>query len=167
MAIFEYVGKKPRLGRACFVAENATIAGDVTLGDECSVWFGASLRAEVERIEVGARSNIQDNAVLHADSGFPCVVGEGVTIGHGVILHGSTVGSNCLIGMGSILLNGCVVQRDCLVGAGSLLTQGFAAPEGSLVVGSPAVVKRKLSKEEIEKIREGARHYLEFRAHYL
>lgn len=149
------------------MAENCTIVGEVTLEEGSSVWFGASLRAEVECIRIGKRSNVQDNCVVHTDFGFPCDIGDGVTIGHGAILHGATVGSNCLIGMGAILLNGSKIGRNCLVGAGALVPQGATMPENSLVVGSPAIAKRKLGDDEVLKLSQNADHYYSFRAEYL
>jgi carbonic anhydrase/acetyltransferase-like protein (isoleucine patch superfamily) len=162
-----YGGRSPRIAKDCFVAENATIVGGVDLGDGSSVWFGTSIRAELENIKIGIRSNVQDNCSVHTDSGFPCVVGDNVSIGHGAIVHGSTIGSNCLIGMGSILLNGSKIGNDCLIGAGSLIVQGTEIPEKTLVLGSPAKARRAVTDEEIQRISENARHYYEFRAAYL
>ena len=121
----------------------------------------------MERIRIGKRSNVQDNCTVHTDFGFPSEIGDGVTVGHGAILHGTTIGSNCLIGMGAILLNGSKVGNNCLVGAGSLVPQGVSIPDNSLVVGSPATPKRKLSDGEIKRISENAQHYYDFRAEYL
>jgi len=118
-------------------------------------------------VKMGSKSNIQDNCVVHTDGGFPCIIGDGVSIGHGVIIHGSIVDSNCLIGMGAILMNGSKLGMDCIVGAGSLVLQDVIIPERSLVVGSPASVKRKLTGAEIDKIRENAKHYCEFTMSYL
>lgn len=167
MAILVYNGAKPKIAKDCFVSETATIVGNVFLAEGSSVWFGASIRAEIESVRIGSRSNIQDNCVVHADYEYPCKIGEGVTVGHGAIVHGALVGSNCLVGMGSILMNGCRIGNNCIVAAGSLVVQGANMPENSLVMGSPAVAKRKLSDEEIAGIGENARHYYEFRAHYL
>jgi carbonic anhydrase/acetyltransferase-like protein (isoleucine patch superfamily) len=167
MTIISYNGTRPKIAKDCFIAENATIVGNVFLAEGCSVWFGASIRAEVESIRIGSKSNIQDNCVLHADLEYPCKIAEGVTVGHGTIVHGALIGSNCLVGMGSILLNGSEIGKNCIVAAGSLVVQGASIPENSLVMGSPAVVKRKLSSDEITRIGENARHYYEFRAQYL
>ena len=130
----------PSIDSTAFVAENATLVGKVSVGPGASVWYGAVLRADLAAIQVGAGSNIQDNCVLHLDEGMPCLVGEGVTVGHGAILHGCTIEDNCLIGMGAILLNGAVIGRDSMVGAGALITQNTVIPAGSLVLGSPAKV---------------------------
>ena len=145
---------------AGFIAKNATIAGDVTLGADVSVFFGAVIRTESEPILVGEGSNIQDNCVLHADPGFPVTVGHGCTVGHAAILHGCTVGDNTLIGMGAIVLNGAKIGKNCLVGAGAMVTQGMEIPDGSLVVGFPAKVRRALTAEEIETNRASARAYI-------
>ena len=120
-----------------------------------------------EMIQIGIRSNIQDNCSVHTDAGFPCVIGDSVSVGHGAIVHGSRIGSNCLIGMGAIILNGSRIGDNCIIGAGSLIVQGTEIPENTLALGSPAKVKRSVTDEEIEKISENARHYFEFRAKYL
>jgi carbonic anhydrase/acetyltransferase-like protein (isoleucine patch superfamily) len=167
MTLIEISGKGPRLGADCFVAENATLAGSVTLSEGCSVWFGATLRAEFEIISLGSRSNVQDNCTVHTDEGFPCKIGENVSIGHGAIVHGATIGSNCLLGMGAILLNGSTIGDNSIVGAGSLLLQGSEFPERFLILGSPAKAARQLTDKEIEKITLNAAHYYDFRAIYL
>ncbi|MDG6995694.1 MAG: gamma carbonic anhydrase family protein [Nitrososphaerota archaeon] len=167
MPILSYRGVYPRISQDCFIAENSTLVGDVIVSEGSSVWFGASLRAEAAHIRIGKRTNIQDNCTVHTDIGFPSEIGNGVTVGHGAILHGTMVGSNCLIGMGAILLNGSKVGNNCLVGAGALVPQGASIPDGSLVVGSPAVPKRKLNDEEVKKLSENADHYCNFRAEYL
>ncbi|MFI5420983.1 MAG: gamma carbonic anhydrase family protein, partial [Nitrososphaerales archaeon] len=132
-----------------------------------SVWFGATIRGEVDSIRIGRRSNVQDNCVIHADLGFPAQLGEAVSVGHGAIIHGATVGSNCLIGMGAILLNGSKVGANSIVGAGSLIVQDAEFPENTLVLGSPAKAKRILTEKEIRQIRLNGQHYDEFRMHYL
>lgn len=143
-----------------FVGQGAVIVGDVTLDEECSVWFNASLRGDTDPILVAAGSNIQEGAILHADPGFPATIGAGVTIGHGAVVHGATVGRNCLIGIRSVLLNGVVVGENSIVGANALLTQGKVFAPGSLILGSPAKVVRTLSADEIEMIRITARRYV-------
>ena len=144
---------------SAFVACNATVWGDVTLDEESSVLFGAVVRGDTETIAIGKRTNIQDNCVLHADPGFPLTLGADVTVGHGAILHGCTVGDNTTIGMGAVLLNGARIGRDCIVGAGALVTQNAQIPDGSLVIGSPARVKRQLTEEERTMNRRSAEHY--------
>ncbi|GAB4449683.1 MAG: gamma carbonic anhydrase family protein [Anaerolineae bacterium] len=144
-----------------FVGQGAVIVGQVHLAAECGVWFNATLRGDTTPVRIGARTNIQEGAVLHADPGFPAVVGEGVTIGHGAVIHGATVGDNALIGIRAVLLNGVVVGRDCVIGANSLLPPGKVYPDGVLILGSPAKVVRQLSAEEIEANRQTARGYVE------
>ena len=143
-----------------FLAQGAIIVGDVTLSEECSVWFHASLRGDVEPIVIGARTNVQEGAIFHVDPGFPVQVGVGVTIGHGALVHGATVGENVIIGMRSTILNGAVIGADSIVGANSLVTEGKAFPAGSLIIGSPARVVRALTPEEIERNRLSAATYV-------
>ena len=150
---------KPVIHETAFVAGNATVRGNVTIGEGAGIYFGAVLRAETDPITVGPGSNIQDNCVLHADPGFPTKVGRDCTVGHAAILHGCTIGDNTLIGMGAILLNGARVGRDCIVGAGALVPQGMEIPDGSLAFGSPAKVRRAMTAEEIESNRAAAAFY--------
>ena len=150
---------KPVIHETAFVADNATVRGNVTIGEGAGIYFGAVLRAETDPITIGPGSNIQDNCVLHADPGFPTSVGRDCTVGHAAILHGCTIGDNTLIGMGAILLNGARVGRDCIVGAGALVPQGMEIPDGSLAFGSPAKVRRALTAEEIESNRAAAAFY--------
>ena len=152
--------KTPQIDPTVFVAPNATVMGDVTVDAESSVFFGAVLRAEHDRVVIGKRTNIQDNCVLHNDAGFPLVVGDDCTVGHGVILHGCTVGDNTLIGMGAIVLNGAVIGRDCIIGAGALVPQGAVIPDGSLVVGMPGKVRRQVTEEEIAENFASAGRYV-------
>jgi len=167
MILLEIDGRKPKISSDCFVAENATLAGEVALSERCSVWFGATIRAEYESVHLGSRSNLQDNSVIHTDEGFPVVIGENVSIGHGAIIHGTTIDSNCLIGMGSILMNGSKIGKNSILGAGSLVLQGVEIPENTLALGSPAKPIRKVTDEEISRIALNAKHYDEFRAMYL
>ena len=144
-----------------FQAEGSRIIGDVIIGEDSSVWYNAVIRADDGPIRIGARSNIQDNCVLHVDEGYPITIGDDVTVGHGVILHGCTIGDNTTIGMGSIVLNGAVIGRDCMIGAGTLITQNKVIPDGSMVYGNPAKVRRALTEEEIASNQESARDYVE------
>lgn len=153
------------LHESAFLAPGAVAVGDVEIGENASVWYNATLRGD-SPLRIGARTNIQDNAVLHAEPGHEVHVGEDVSIGHGAIVHGCRVGSNTLIGMGAIILNDAVIGSNCLVGAGALVTQGKVIPDGSLVIGSPAVVKRALNEEEIAAIRENAVEYLRLMKEY-
>ena len=143
---------KPVIHESAFVAENATVRGSVTIGPEAGIYFGAVLRAESAPITVGEGANIQDNCVVHADPGFPAVIGRDCTVGHAAILHGCTIGDNTLVGMGAIVLNGAVVGRDCIIAAGALVTQGAVIPDGSMVMGAPARVRRPLTPEEIAQV---------------
>lgn len=152
--------KTPRIHPTVFVASNATVLGDITIGAESSVFFGAVLRAEHERVVIGARTNIQDNCVLHNDVSFPLIVGDDCTIGHGVILHGCTVGDNTLIGMGAIVLNGAVIGRNCIIGAGAVVPQNAVIPDGSLVLGMPGKVRRQVREEEVAENLDSARRYV-------
>lgn len=158
--------EKTNLPLAAFVAENATVRGDVTVGKGSSIFFGAVVRTELVPITIGEDTNIQDNCILHTDAGFPLSVGSGCTIGHGTILHGCTVGDNTLIGMGAIVLNGAVIGRDCIVGAGSLVPQGMVIPDGSMAFGSPAKIRRPLTEEEISYNRGTAALYCREAAEY-
>ncbi|MGB5489434.1 MAG: gamma carbonic anhydrase family protein [Woeseiaceae bacterium] len=139
-------------GGGHFLADNASIIGSVRLKDQSSVWFHSVLRGDNDWLEVGERSNIQDGCILHTDPGIPLVIGNGVTVGHRVMLHGCRVGDNSLIGIGSTLLNGAAIGRNCIVGAHSLVTENKSFPDGSLILGSPARVARELSDEEIAHI---------------
>ncbi len=159
--------KTPQIHPTTFVAPNATILGDVTIGAECGIFFGAVLRAESAPVTVGARTNIQDNCILHIDADFPLTVGSDCTIGHGAILHGCTIGDNTLVGMGAIVLNGAVIGRDCIIGAGALVPQGAVIPDGSMVIGMPAKVRRELTEEEKAANTDSARRYKEEAAHYI
>jgi carbonic anhydrase/acetyltransferase-like protein (isoleucine patch superfamily) len=143
-----------------FIAPGAVVVGDVTLGEACSVWFHASLRADTDPVTIGAGTNIQEGAIFHADPGFPVVVGSGCTIGHGAIVHGATIGDNSLIGMRAVLLNGSSIGANSIVGAGALATEGKHFPDGSLILGSPAKVVRTLTEEEIERNRRAAEVYV-------
>jgi len=162
MAIFELDGVKPEFpGEGEYwVADSATVIGRVRLKREASVWFGAVLRGDNEWIELGERSQIQDNATLHTDPGFPMVIGANCVIGHNVILHGCTIGDNSLVGMGAIMLNGAKIGTNCLVGAGAVVTEGKEFPDNSLIVGAPARVVRTLDEKAAAMIRGGAETYV-------
>ncbi len=162
MAIFELAGEAPELpgeGRY-WIAESANVIGRVRLKPDASVWFGSVLRGDNEWIELGERSQIQDNATLHTDPGFPLTIGDNCVIGHNVVLHGCVVGSNSLIGMGAIVLNGAKIGSNCLVGAGALVTEGKQFPDGSLIVGAPARVIRTLDEKAVAEIARAADIYV-------
>ncbi len=152
---------RPELRGDNFVADNATLIGKVVLELGASVWFGAVLRGDNERISVGAGSNIQECAVLHTDPGFTLTVGPDCTIGHAVVLHGCTVGEGSLIGIKSVIMNGAVIGRHCLIGANTLVSEGKSIPERSLVIGSPGRVVRELNDDEVARIQWSARNYAE------
>ncbi|MFT3977541.1 MAG: gamma carbonic anhydrase family protein [Sphingomonas bacterium] len=160
MPLYEFRGKRPRCHDSAWVAPSADLIGDVVLADEANVWFGAVIRADNTEIAVGARSNIQDGAMLHSDPGAPCTVGEDCTVGHHAILHGCTVGNRALIGMGAIVLNHAVIPEDCIVGAGALVTEGKTFEPGSLIVGSPAKAVRKLDEKTIAFLKLSAQSYV-------
>jgi carbonic anhydrase/acetyltransferase-like protein (isoleucine patch superfamily) len=149
------------IGEGHFIAPSADVIGSVTLHPNASVWFGAVIRGDVEEIEVGEGSNIQDGSVVHADRGIPTRIGKNVTVGHKAVVHGCTVGDNSLIGIGAIVLNHAVIGENCIVGAGALVTERTVIPPNSLVVGSPAVVKKTLSEDVVEMLRQSAAHYVE------
>jgi carbonic anhydrase/acetyltransferase-like protein (isoleucine patch superfamily) len=148
------------LGEGHFIAPNAAVIGDVVLHENATVWFGCVLRGDADRIEIGAGSNIQDGAVMHADPGFPLTVGENVTVGHNAMLHGCSIGDGSLVGIGAIVLNGAKVGRRCLIGANALVTEGMEVPDGSLVLGSPARIKSQLSQEQQQALELNAGHYI-------
>jgi carbonic anhydrase/acetyltransferase-like protein (isoleucine patch superfamily) len=166
MALYELDGMAPQVAASAWVADNAQVMGDVVLGEDSSVWFGATLRGDTETITVGRGSNIQDGSVLHADVGFPMTVGENVTVGHQVMLHGCTIGDGSLIGIGAVVLNGAKIGKHCLVGAGSLVTEGKEFPDGSMILGSPARAVKSLTPEQIEGLHRSARHYTDNAARY-
>jgi len=145
---------------SAFIAAGAVVVGQVMLAEESSVWFNAVLRGDCEPIRVGRRTNVQDGCVLHADPGFPCTLGEGVTLGHGAIVHGATVGDHVVIGMKAVVQNGAVIGENTIIAVGAVVTEGAEIPPGSLVMGIPAKVKRPLRPEEIDRIRYGAEHYV-------
>ncbi len=153
-------------GDGHFVAANATIIGSVRLGDGASVWFNAVLRGDNDWIDIGARSNVQDGAVLHTDPGIRLVVGDDVTVGHQAVLHGCAIGSSSLIGIGSTVLNGARIGANCIVGAHTLVTENKEFPDGSMILGAPARVARKLHDEEIALLKKSADVYVANAARY-
>ena len=154
------------VGNRVFVAENATVIGDVRLADDVSVWFGAVVRADRDTITVGSGSNIQDNAVVHTTPGFPVTIGTGVSVGHGAILHGCTIHDRVLVGMGAVVLNGAVVGEGSIIGAGAVVTEGREIPPNSLVLGVPGKVVRETTPEQQESILHNAREYVNLAGRY-
>lgn len=149
-----------RISSDLFRAEGSILLGDVTVGEECGFWYHAVIRGDTAPVVIGARTNVQDNAVIHVDPGYPVELGEDVTVGHGAILHGCTVGDNTVIGMGAIVMNGARIGKDCIIAAGALVPQGAEIPDRSLAVGSPCKVRRETTEEEIEANRLNAEMYV-------
>jgi gamma-carbonic anhydrase len=165
--IARFLGAEPSISPTAFVAPGATVVGDVTLGEAASVWFHATLRGDINAIRVGARSNIQDNAVLHVADAYPTIIGELVTVGHSAIVHACTIEDEVLVGMGAIVMDGAHVGARSIIGAGALVTGGTQIPPGSLVLGSPAKVVRALSDQEQEDIQEWALRYVALSRSYV
>jgi carbonic anhydrase/acetyltransferase-like protein (isoleucine patch superfamily) len=151
MAIYELDGRVPKLRPGAWVSDSAQVIGEVELGENASVWFGVVIRGDTETIRIGRNSNIQDLSVLHADLGMPLTIGDEVTVGHQVMLHGCTIGDGTLIGIQAVVLNGAVIGRNCLVGAGSIVTEGKTFPDNSLILGSPARVVKTLDAAAVDK----------------
>jgi carbonic anhydrase/acetyltransferase-like protein (isoleucine patch superfamily) len=161
VTVYALKGLEPTLDRAGFIAPNATVIGDVRVGDQSSVWFGTVVRGDVYPIRIGARTNIQDNSVVHVTGGKEkTTIGDDVTIGHLALIHGCTIGHRCLIGMGSVVLDGAVIEDDCLIAAGSLIPPRTRIPSGSFVVGRPARVLRTLTEDDRELIRDASARYV-------
>lgn len=167
MTLYALDQKQPQLkGKGHFIAPNATLIGDVELAENSSVWFNAVLRADNDKITIGANSNIQDAAILHVDPGYPLVIHEQVTVGHKAMLHGCTVGGGTLIGMNAVVLNGAVIGQECLIGANALVTENMQVPDGSLVLGSPAKIVKALDIETRANLRAGAKNYVNNAAYF-
>ncbi|MGB7346519.1 MAG: gamma carbonic anhydrase family protein [Pirellulaceae bacterium] len=145
---------------SAFLADNATVRGDVEIGADASVWFGTVIRGDTESVSIGDRSNVQDLAVIHADPGSPCRIGKDVTIGHAAVVHGATVGDGAMIGIRAVVLNGAVIGAGALVGAGAVVTEGTEIPPGYLAVGVPAKALRELTPEQKERVTHAAKHYV-------
>lgn len=156
----KYVFEAQKAHPSAWIAAGAVVVGDVHLAEETSVWFNAVIRGDTETLTIGARTNIQDLSMIHADPGFPVLIGEDCTIGHRVIVHGAKIGRMTLVGMGAILLNGVEVGEECIIGAGALLTQGKKFPSRSLILGSPAKVVREITDDDLMMIQAGAAHYV-------
>ena len=162
-----FLRRQPQLGKNVFIAKTATVIGDVTLGAHSSGWYGAVLRGDINRIVVGHHTNVQDNAVLHLADDFACVLGNWVTVGHSAVVHACKVGDECLVGMGAVILDGAVIGKQSIIGAKALVTQGTKIPPGSLVLGAPAKVVRKLTKEERAGLKWWAQKYVDNGAYCL
>lgn len=168
MPIRSIDGRTPRFGRRVFVAESALVLGDVVCEDDVSLWYGVVVRGDIHWVRLGARSNLQDGVIVHVENGeWPTVLGEEVSVGHGAVLHGCTVGAGSLVGMGAVIMNGAVVGEGSIVAAGAVVREGFQAPPRSLLAGVPARVKREVTADEADRIRRTARRYLEYKSRYL
>ncbi|HCU86841.1 MAG TPA: gamma carbonic anhydrase family protein [Verrucomicrobiales bacterium] len=163
----KFLRKSPQLGEGVYLASTAAVLGDVRLGDGASVWYSAVLRGDINYIEVGAGSNIQDGAVVHLAEKYPCIIGSWVTVGHGAVIHACTIGDECLIGMNCTILDGAEVGAQSIIGANALVTGGTKIPAGSLVLGSPAKVVRALSAKERANLKVWAQHYVDNAAYCL
>jgi len=166
MAIYSLEGRQPQIDKTVFIAASADIIGKVTIGARAGIWFGAVLRGDIEAITVGEGSNVQDLSVIHTEKGAPAVIGKNCTIGHKALIHGCTIGDNCLIGMGAILMNYVEIGAESLVGAGALVTEGKKFPPRSLILGSPARLARSLTAEDMAAIRHNADNYQKNAARY-
>jgi carbonic anhydrase/acetyltransferase-like protein (isoleucine patch superfamily) len=162
-----FLRKRPTLGNGVYIAKGAVVLGDVRMGDHSSIWYGAIARGDINYIQIGHHSNIQDNSVLHLADEYPCILGNYVTVGHGAILHACTVGNEVLVGMRATVLDGAVIGDQCLIGAHALVTPGVKIPDGSLVLGSPGKVVRALTPEERAELKGWADKYVENTAYCL
>jgi carbonic anhydrase/acetyltransferase-like protein (isoleucine patch superfamily) len=163
-----FQGMKPTIPKSCFIEETGVVIGDVVMGEECSVWFHAVVRGDVHSIRIGNRTNVQDLCMLHVTHDtHPLVIGNDVTIGHNVILHGCTIKDRVLIGMGAVIMDGAVIGENSVVGAGALVTEGTIVPPKSLILGSPAKVKRTVTEQELVWIKESADNYVDYARQYL
>ena len=160
MSVYSLDGVTPKLADDVWIAPNAQLMGNVEMASGSSVWFGAVIRGDNDLIKIGARSNIQDNSVLHTDPGMPLTIGQGVTVGHQVMLHGCTIGDNSLIGIGATILNGATIGKNCVIGAHALITEGKTIPDGSMAVGAPARVIKTLSDAQINMLKMSAEIYV-------
>ena len=160
-SLIRYKGKQPQVGERVFLAEGACLVGDVSIGDDSSVFYNAVLRGDLAEIKIGKRTNLQDNVCIHVSTGVGVSIGDEVTVGHGAVLHGCTIEDNVLVGMGAVIMDGALVMKNCIIGAGALVTAGKNFPEGSLVMGSPAQIIRPLTTDEIKNVKTGVEHYLD------
>lgn len=164
--IIDFDEVKPKINENTYISESVDIIGKVEIEDNVNIWFGTRLRADMNKIVVGANTNIQENSVVHVDTNSPCIIGKNVTIGHGAIIHGCSISDNVLVGMGSIILNNAKVGKNTIIGAGSLVTQGKSFPDGVLILGNPAKVVRELTDDEIKNIKKSADNYVNLSKRY-
>ena len=159
--VYSLAGQAPKIPSSCFIAPGAMLIGNIELDDQVSIWFNAVLRGDNALIKIGQGSNIQDGAVLHVDDDAPLSIGNRVTVGHKVMLHGCTIGDGSLIGMNAVVLNGAVIGKNCLIGANALVTEGMQIPDGSLVLGSPAKHIKPLNDKALAGLQDAAQHYID------
>jgi carbonic anhydrase/acetyltransferase-like protein (isoleucine patch superfamily) len=165
--IRDFDGKSPSIDKSCFIAESADVIGDVTLGESSSIWFGTVARGDMHYIKIGARTNIQDNCTIHVTTDInPTIIGDEVTVGHNVIIHGCTIEDRSLIGMGAIIMDGAIIGEGSLIGAGALISPGTIIPPRSLVVGLPGKIVRATTDEELDEVIDRAQHYIDFAKKY-
>lgn len=163
-----FQGIKPTVPKSCFIEETAVVIGDVVMGDHCSVWFNAVIRGDVNYIRIGERTNVQDLCMLHVTHDtHPLIIGNDVTIGHHVVLHGCTIQDRVLVGMGCIIMDGAVIGQDSVVGAGALVVEGTVVPPKSLILGSPAKIKRPVTDKELAWLKESAENYVKYARQYM
>ena len=163
-----YKGISPEIHPTAFIEESARIIGDVKIGPDSSVWYNTVVRGDVHYIRIGERTNIQDGVVLHGTfNKYPVIIEDGVTIGHNAVVHGCTIRSNCLIGMGAVILDNAEIGRNCIIGAGTVIKEGLIVPPNSLVLGVPGRIKRGLTVEEVQDLQERAARYVEYKNVYL
>ncbi len=162
-----YQGKVPEVHSSAFVEESAQVIGDVSIGEEASIWHNAVLRGDVNAIRIGARTNIQDGCVLHGTSALAVVIDHDVTVGHNAVLHGCRIDAHCLIGMGAIILDHAEIGENCIVGAGTVVKEGEKVPPNSLIIGVPGQIKRRLTEKEVYKLRERSQRYVEYKKTYM
>ena len=166
--LIPYKGISPKIHSSVFLAPGSIVIGDVEIGKESGIWFGAIVRGDVNYIKIGKRTNIQDLSVVHVTKDrFPTIIEDDVTVGHSVVVHGCVIHSRCLLGIGSRILDGAEVGPDSIVAAGSVVTEGFRVPPRTLVMGIPAKIRRELTEEEVERIKNNSLHYVDYRLHYM
>jgi len=158
--ILPYTEYKPEIHNSCYISENATVIGRVSIKKNASIWYGTVVRGDGNQITIGENTNIQDNCTIHINSTMPTIIGENVTVGHGAIIHACTIGNNVLVGMGSIILDGAIVNDNVIIGAGSLIPPGKKIPSNSLVMGAPAKIVRELTEDDLRGIKESAKDYV-------
>lgn len=165
--IFEYKGKKPKIGKNVFIAPTAVIVGDVEIGDHASIWYGVVIRGDLAPVTIGENSNIQDNCTVHTDTAHPAVIAENVTVGHNAVVHGCTVEADCLIGIGAVVLNGACIKAGSVVASGSVVKEGQIVGPRHLVAGVPAMLRKELTEDDVRKFGGPLRTYLELAKEYM